>query len=126
MWDSWRDSNKIQGSFRSRKMGFFEHIRGKKWKNVKNLCPPINYPEFISNHAIVHTNNINNWKEMNHKFLIREVEKLPQKTCAFCSKEFTKKKDVALLPCLDIVHYKCLKSKFRGFIFLYQKNQNCI
>ncbi|CAI2373067.1 unnamed protein product [Moneuplotes crassus] len=116
---------KIQASFRTRKLGFWEHVRGKKWKNIKKLCPPIKYPEFLSNHNIILTTNIEKWLEINHQYLIREVESLPKKDCSFCGKKFELKKDVALLPCLDLVHYKCLKSKFRGFLFIRQKDSTC-
>ena len=117
---------KIKASFRNRKLNFFEHVRGKNWKNIKKMCPPLKYEAFILNHEAVFENNIKQWKEMNHKYLIREVKKIPMKNWAFWLKEFKKSKNIALLPCLDIVHFKCLKNKFKGFMFFQKKNQDCV
>lgn len=65
--------------FRKKMKGFFRKAYRKEWQHVEKLCPPIKYPSFISNHRAVHIHNIKAWKEMDHKYLIKEVEKLPFK-----------------------------------------------
>lgn len=116
---------KIKSSFGNTKFGFFEHVKGKKWTNVKKLCPKIKYLHFMNNLKVVEGENSHEWSSMNHKYLISKVSQLHYKTCAFCNSCFKQTEEIALLPCLDIVHYSCLKSKFKGFIFFYQKNSDC-
>jgi hypothetical protein len=116
----------IKDSFKNKNLNFFEHLRGKKWQNVKKICPKINYRAFLNNHKEVYTMFVNQWRMINHKYLIREVERMPTKPCSFCHKEFKVKDDISLLPCLDIVHFKCLKGKFKGFAFFKQKEQLCV
>lgn len=88
----------IKESFRNKKLNFFEHIRGKKWQNVKKICPQIKREIFLNNHKEVYNKYINEWRMINHKYLIREVELLPMKPCCFCNKELKIKDEVSLLP----------------------------
>lgn len=84
---AWMDLNigflerfkKIKSSFRNRKLNFFEHMGGKKWKNIKKICPPLKYTDFMNNHALVVEANLERWGEINHQYLIREVTNLPKK-----------------------------------------------
>ena len=70
---------KIKGSFRNKNMNFIEHMRGKKWQNVKKICPEINYQAFLDNYCEVKSKYMSEWEAMNHKYLIREVNNLPAK-----------------------------------------------
>lgn len=116
---------RIKASFRNRKLCMFEHVKGKKWENVKKLCPPIKYHVFVHNVQTVHMVNIALWESLSYMYLISKVSQLTTKLCVFCDRHFKKDDNVALLPCMDIVHYNCLKKRYKGFGFFYQKKQSC-
>jgi hypothetical protein len=103
----------------------FEHLKGKKWNNVKKMWPKIEYKEFMQNVNYVQEEKAEEWERLKQGYLISKVSQIGFRHWVFCDRNFLDKDVIWLLPCMDVVHYDWLKKRFKGFIFFYQKAQRC-
>ena len=108
------------------KLNVVEHVSGKKWENIKKLWPQHKYQEFIQNVKSIQMMYMPEWSRVNHKYLITKVSQILSKPCAIWEEKFESDDQIWVLPCMDIMHFRCLKSRFKGFLFVYQKRQACV